>query len=204
MIRVLLADENVLCREGLRILVEAMPDARVVAEASDGAGALQEIERLKPDVALLKVPDGLRVAMTVRRSLPQTRTIPLSARPDDEDLRRARASGVCDYLPTTTNRNEFERAVRLAARGNLKGRHGAAAGLTPSLALTPRLREVLQLLAEGLATKEIAQRLDLSTRTVEKHRAELMRRLGIHSLAGLIRYALRAGIVRSGGGDQGP
>jgi DNA-binding NarL/FixJ family response regulator len=196
MIRVLLADDNVLCRAGLRTMVDAMPGVDVIAEVSDGTEALSAIERLHPDVALLSISDGVEVATRVGHTLPRTRTILLSASADDENVRRARAGGVHGYLPRSADRNQLESALR--AVDGAPGHNEGSATAVAAVALTPRLRQVLELLAEGLVTKEIAQRLGLSARTVEKHRAELMQRLGIHSVAGLVRYAMRAGIVRSG------
>lgn len=209
MIRLLLADDNALCRAGLRAMVDAMPDVDVVSEVSDGPAALRAIEELKPDVALLDVStpgfDGLEVARRVSHQPSPTRTILLSMDPKSADERRAPAGGAAGYLLSTADRAELELAVREVARGKgwpLPGtNHRPAEPLEarrPSVprSLTPRLREVLKLLAEGLSSKEIADRLGISTRTVEKHRAMLMERLGIRSLAGLVRYAVRAGISR--------
>lgn len=211
MIRLLLADDDTLCRAGLRAMVDAMPDVDVVSEVGDGPAALRAIEELQPDVALLDVStpglDSLEVARRVSQQSPRTRTILLST--DADGVRRARAGGAAGSLPSTAGRTELEHAVREVARGKTwlgpEGlrRHatrrelsGPPAAATPQ-PLTPRLKEILHLLSEGLSSKEIAARLDISTRTVEKHRATLMKRLGIHTVAGLVRYAMRAGIVRS-------
>jgi DNA-binding NarL/FixJ family response regulator len=211
MIRLLLADDNALCRAGVRALIDAMPDVDVVSEVSDGAAALRAIEELRPDVALLSLStpglDGPEVARRADGEPQATRAILMNA--EDDDVRRARAEGVAGVLLTTAGRAELEHAVRAVARGKTwfapdVGRLRAPAGrrsLSPPPAapvpLTPRLRETLQLLVEGLSSKEIAHRLDLSTRTVEKHRATLMERLGIRTVAGLVQYAMRAGIARS-------
>jgi DNA-binding NarL/FixJ family response regulator len=214
MIHILLADDDALCRAGLRAIVEAMPDVEVVAEVSEGHEALRGIEELKPDVAILGISlpglNGLEVATRVGRHPGGTRTLLLGARADDEDIRRALAGGVAGYLLKSSDRSDFEVAVRTVAGGNIwlapevsnriaaayRRKRGADVPV-PVDALTPRQREVLQLVAEGLSTKEIARRLDLSTKTVESHRTELMQRLDIHGIAGLVRYAIRTGVVRS-------
>ncbi len=211
MIRLLLADDNALCRAGVRALIDAMPDVDVVSEVSDGAAALRAIEELRPDVALLSLStlglDGSEVARRADGQPQGTRAILMNA--EDDDVRRARAGGVAGVLLTTAGRAELEHAVRAVARGktwyapDIGGRRAPAGrrSLSPPAAapvpLTPRLQEILQLLVEGLSSKEIAHRLDLSTRTVEKHRATLMERLGIRTVAGLVQYAMRAGIARS-------
>lgn len=218
MIRILLADDHALVRAGLRALLEEMPEVEVVAEVADGREALRLIEELKPDLALLDISmpglNGLEVAARVGRDHPRTRSVILSMHIDDEYIRRALAAGAAGYLLKNSDRGELEMAVRAAARGEIwlapevskriaaayargEGPHSQVEGSYELL--TPRQREVLQLIAEGLSTKEIAQRLDLSVKTVESHRTELMQRLDIHGVAGLVRYAIRVGIVRSGG-----
>jgi DNA-binding NarL/FixJ family response regulator len=151
--------------------------------------------------------DGLAMANRVHRAAARTRTILLSMDARSDELRELRAAGVAGYLLSTAGRDELESAVRAVARGKAwyasrltrRGfgqrnvRHLPAASPLP---LTPRLRDVLRMLAEGLSSKEIGLRLGVSARTVEKHRAMLMQRLDIHSLAGLVRYAIRAGIAR--------
>jgi len=195
----------------MRALIDAMPDVDVVSEVSDGPAALRAIEELKPDVALLSLStsglDGRGVARRGGDNPRGTRAILMNAEADD--VRRARAGGAAGVLLTSAGRTELEHAVRAVARGKtwlapdvarhraLAGRRARALPNNTPLPLTPRLREILQLLVDGLSSKEIAHRLDLSTRTVEKHRAALMERLGIRTVAGLVRYALRAGIAHT-------
>jgi DNA-binding NarL/FixJ family response regulator len=214
MIRILLADADVLCRAGLHAILDEMPDVEVVAEVSEGHEALRAIDKLKPDVALLDASlpglNGLEVATRVGRHPRRTRIVVLFARAGDQDIRRALAAGVDGYLLRSSGRGEFEQALRVVAGGNrwvapeLTGRIAAAFWRNGTEAhdaveaLTLRQREVLQLVAEGLSTKEIAWRLHLSTKTVETHRTQIMRRLDIHGIAGLVRYAVRAGIVAAG------
>jgi DNA-binding NarL/FixJ family response regulator len=215
MIRILLADDHALVRAGLRAILQEIPEVEVVADVSDGRAALRSIEELKPDLALLDISmpglNGLEVAAKMGRDRRRTRVIILSMHVDDEYIRRALAAGAAGYLLKNSDRSELEMAVRAAARGDtwltpeVSKRIAAAyargegpQARTPAELLTPRQREVLQLIAEGLSTKEIAQRLDLSVKTVESHRSELMQRLDIHGVAGLVRYAIRVGIVKSG------
>lgn len=201
-------------RAGLRAILEGLPEFEVVGEASDGHEALRSIEELKPDLALLDISmpslNGLEVVARVGREFPRTRCIILSMHVNDEYIRRALAAGAAGYLLKSSNREALEAAVRAVARGEtwlaaeVSTRIAAAyvRGEGPQApssveALTPRQREVLQLIAEGLSTKEIANQLGLSVKTIDSHRAELMQRLDIHGVAGLVRYAIRVGIVRS-------
>ena len=215
MIHIVLADDHALCRAGLRAILEDMDDVEVVAEVSDGQEALRVIEELKPDLALVdsSLPglNGLEVAERVSRGPRGTRTIILSTFLDDDTIRRALAGGAAGYLLNSSDRSELETAVQAVAAGNtwltpeVSGRIASAyrgeggPEMHDSVeTLTPRQREVLQLVAEGLSTKEIARRLHLSAKTVESHRTDLMQRLDIHGIAGLVRYAIRVGIVALG------
>jgi DNA-binding NarL/FixJ family response regulator len=215
MIRIVLADDHALCRAGLRAILEEMHEVEVVAEVSDGQEALRVIEGLKPDLALVdsSLPglNGLEVAARVSRGVGGTRTIILSTFIDDDSIRRALVGGASGYLLNSSDRSELEMAVRSVAAGNTwlapevskriaaayRGEGGPEMH-DPVEPLTPRQREVLQLVAEGFSTKEIARRLHLSTKTVESHRSDLMQRLDIHGIAGLVRYAIRVGIVALG------
>jgi DNA-binding NarL/FixJ family response regulator len=149
------------------------------------------------------------VALRAGKEHPATRILILSMHIDGEFVRRALVAGAAGYLVKNADRNELEMALRAVARGDTwlspavskKVAATYAGGVTspaegPFEVLSPRQREVLQLIAEGLSTKEIAGRLELSVKTVETHRAELMERLGIHGVAGLVRYAIRVGLVQ--------
>lgn len=216
MIRILLADDHALVRAGLRAILEGMQDVEVVAEAADGREALRTIEERRPDIAILDITmpglNGLEVAARVRSADLPTRCLLVSMHVDDEYIRRALEAGAAGYLLKDSDRHELEMAVLAVAQGKtwltpeVSQRIGAAfarrrgpASQDSCERLTPRQREVLKLIAEGLSTKEIAQRLDLSVKTVENHRSELMQRLDIHGVAGLVRYAVRVGIVSSSG-----
>ena len=212
-LRVVLVDDHALVRAGLCALLGEMAGVSVVAEAGDGREALQLIREHKPDIALLDISlpglNGLEVAARVAKEHPATRVIILSMHGDDESVRRALTAGAAGYLLKNSDRSELELALRTVARGDAwlspavtkkvvtafaEGARSPAQGAFE--VLTPRQREVLQLIAEGHSTKEIAGRLDLSPKTVETHRTELMERLDIHGVAGLVRYAIQVGLVQ--------
>ncbi len=213
-LRTLLADDHALMRAGLRSLLEAMPGVEVVGEAADGHEALRLIGELKPDVAFFDISmpglNGLEAAARAAREHPQTRIIILSMHVDDEYVHRALMSGAAGYLLKNSDPSELEMALRAVGRGEswlapevssrviAYARSDKSGGSGPIELLTPRQREVLQLIAEGLSNKEIAHRLKLSVKTVETHRSELMERLDIHGTAGLVRYAIRVGIAHPG------
>ena len=210
-IRVLLADDHTLVRAGIRGLLQGLEDVEVVGEAGDGQEALRLAESLRPDVVLLDVGmsglNGLEVAGRIGALDASIRVVILSMHSSEEYVLRALRAGCAGYLLKASAVSELEVAVRAVARGetylspavskrvvdDYVSRTGGAAD--PLDALTPRQREVLQLAAEGLSSKEIAQRLGLSYRTVEAHRAQLMERLGVHDLAGLVRFAVRVGLI---------
>jgi len=209
--RVLLADVHTLFREGLRLLLERLPDVEVVGETGDGREALDMIDRMRPDVAILDTTlpglSGLEVAERARPASPSTRIVILATHSGQGYVAHALRVGVAGYLLKECGAAELASAVRAVQRGEfylspaiskhvvegfLNGAHGDA---DPLVGLSPRQREVLQLLAEGKANKEIAADLRLSVKTVEAHRAHLMERLGIHRVPGLVRVAMRAGLL---------
>jgi DNA-binding NarL/FixJ family response regulator len=210
-IRILLADGQTLVRSGIRALLERVPEVQIVREANDGHKALQLIGLHQPDVALINVAlpklNGLEVTRRVAKDFPKVRAIIFSAHANGESVRQALHSGAAGYLLKSADASELESAIKAVARGETY--------LSPALSklavmdygqrsgenrtsieqLTPRQREVLQLIVEGSTTKAIAQILKISVKTVETHRAQLMSRLGIYDVAGLVRYAIRAGII---------
>ena len=207
-LRVLLADDHALVRAGMRALLAELPGIEVVAESGDGREALRLVRERKPDIALLDISmpelNGLEVVGRIARDHPNTRAIILSMHGDDESVRRALVAGAAGYLLKNSDRRELELALRAVARGDtwlspsLTKRVVATytQGGSPDAVLTPRQREVLQLVAEGHSNKEIASRLNVALKTVETHRTELMERLGIHGVASLVRYAIQVGLVR--------
>ena len=216
-ISVLLADDHTLVRAGLRTLVDALPDVQVVADASDGRAALRLIKTLRPDVVLMDIGmagmNGLEATARAAKEFPQVRIIMLSMHTSEEYVLRALRSGATGYLLKDANPAELEIAIRAVANGEtylspgvskhvvaeyLRRVGAVSAGVAaenPYASLTPRQRETLQLIAEGHSTKQIAQILGLSVKTVESYRAELMERLNIHDIAGLVRYAIRTGLT---------
>jgi DNA-binding NarL/FixJ family response regulator len=212
-LRILLADDHALVRAGLRALLSELPGVEVVAETGDGREAVRLVRQHKPDIALMDISmpglNGLDAAARITHDHPATRIIIVSMHGDDESVRRALVAGASAYLLKNADRGELEMALRAVARGDkwlspsLTTRvvaaftqEARASGEGPLTALTPRQREVLQLVAEGYSNKEIAGRLQVALKTVETHRTELMERLGIHGVAGLVRYAIQVGLVR--------
>ena len=209
-VRILLVDDHALVRAGMKSLLREIEGVEVVAEASDGAEALRLALRERPDVVLMDIAmkgmNGLDAAARLREQLPAARVIVLSMHTSEEYVLLALRAGAAGYLIKDSATAELELALKAVARGEtylspaisrqvVEGyvqRVGAAAVPDP---LTPRQREVLKHVAEGRSTKEIAYELKLSVKTVETHRAQIMERLGIRDVAGLVRYAMRAGLV---------
>ena len=210
-IRVLLADDHDLVRAGLRALLQSVNGLEIVAEAGDGREALQLIAVHRPDVVLMDImmPDlnGLDATARVAASFPSVRVVILSMNAGEEYVLPALRAGAAGYLPKNSTPSELEFAIRTVARGqpylsSAVSRHVIdrclqhTAHATTSLErLTPRQRETLQLIAEGHTAKGIAQRLNISVRTAELHRTQLMEALDIHDVAGLVRYAIRMGLI---------
>jgi len=208
-IRVMLADDHTLVRAGIRALLESIPEVEVVAEADDGREALDLINKHRPDVALLDIGmpglNGLELAKRVATESPKTRIIILSMHADANYVNQALRAGVRGYLLKGAAVAELPLALRAVTGGEtyltpkvsrfvVDGfLSGEEAG--PLEGLTRRQCEILQLIAEGHSTKEIAGVLELGVKTVETHRSRLMDRLDIHDVAGLVRFAIRAGLV---------
>ena len=209
-LRILLVDDHALVRAGMRSLLQDLTDIEVVAEASDGVEALAAAERERPDVVLMDIAmkgmNGLEAAARLRERLPAVKVIILSMHTSEEYVLLALRAGAAAYLIKDSATSELELALKSVMRGEtylspaisrqvVDGyvqRVGAGGGPDP---LTSRQREVLKRIAEGRSTKEIAYELNLSVKTVETHRAQIMERLGIRDVAGLVRYAMRAGLV---------
>jgi DNA-binding NarL/FixJ family response regulator len=210
-IRLLLAEDHALVRAGIRSLLASVPDIEVVGEAGDGREALAILERTPADVAILDITmpgmNGLEAASRIAERWPATRVIILSMHSNEEYVARALRAGAAGYLLKDAGTSELEAAIRAVVLGQTflspavskravgGGEGGRAERPTAFEALTPRQREVLQLIAEGHSTKGVAAVLGLSVKTVETHRTQLMQRLGIHDVAGLVRYAMRVGLI---------
>jgi len=210
-IQVLLADDHALVRAGIRVLVEEIEGIEVVAEAGDGQEALRLIRSHAPDVVLLDIAmpllNGFEVIDQATRDFPAVNVIVLTVHETEEYALYAFRHGAKGYLPKTAASAELELAIKAVVGGEtylspalsqktffnrVKSLSGEVVALRE---LTPRQQEVLRLLAQGQSTKDIALTLDISAKTVEAHRAQLMARLDIHDVAGLVRYAIKTGLV---------
>jgi DNA-binding NarL/FixJ family response regulator len=210
-LRVVLVDDHALVRAGVRSLLEAIEGVEVAGEAGDGHEALLLVERLRPRVAVvdIRLPglNGLDVAARLATSHPDTRVLILSMHADEEYVRQALHAGAAGYLLKDASVPEFELALRAVSRGETYLSPAVSRLVvddyrrhkTPAPGLSPRQREVLQLIAEGHSTKEIAHRLGVSVKTAESHRFQIMARLEIHDVPGLVRYAIRIGLVGTEG-----
>jgi len=217
-IRILLADDHVLMRRGMRAWLQSMPQVEVVGEASDGREALHLIAKVQPDVVLMDIGmpslNGLEVTLQVTKEFPQVHVLILSMHANEEYVVQAFRAGASGYMLKDAEPEELEVALKAISRGktylsptvsqgvigDYLRRIGASTKDTPQgvdipSLLTARQREVLQLIAEGQTTKQIAALLYISEKTVESHRLRLMRQLDIHDIAGLVRYAIRTGLV---------
>jgi DNA-binding NarL/FixJ family response regulator len=213
-IRVLLVDDHDLIRAGIHSLLRDLDCLEIVAEACNGREALRLCQTHRPDVVLMDIimPElnGLNATAQLATISPKTRTIILSMNANEEYVLQALRAGAAGYLLKNISPSELEQAIRAVARGEtylspVVSKHVIAAylqrndrGEISSLErLSPRHREILQLIAEGNTTKEIARNLNLSAKTVEMHRTQLMATLDIHDIAGLVRYAIRMGLITS-------
>jgi DNA-binding NarL/FixJ family response regulator len=212
-VRVLLAEDHLLVRAGIRALLGGFDDVEVVGEVTSGIEAIEAVAQLTPDVILLDISmhgmNGLEAARRIATDHPATRIIMVSMHASEDYVARALRAGACGYLTKASAAQELERALRAVMAGeqyidsNISPVALAAYlrrlgdDVTEKEVLTARQREILQLIAESLGTKEIAFRLGLSAKTVETHRKQLMERLHIHDVAGLVRYAIRTGVVSS-------
>jgi DNA-binding NarL/FixJ family response regulator len=210
-IRVLIVDDHTLVRAGLRSLLQHMEGIEVVGEASDGHAAVDSAHQTCPHVVLMDVMmpglNGLDATARIAHECRNARILILSMNANEEYVLQAMRAGAAGYLLKNVSTAEFEMAIKAVARGEtyLSSQvskhvieaylHRVAGEPGPLERLSPRQREVLQLIAEGNTTKDIAVKLDLSVKTVEMHRSHLMDQLGIRDVAGLVRFAIRTGLV---------
>ncbi len=212
MINIMLADDHPIVRQGLRALLESEQNFHLVGEAGDGLEAVRLAIRLKPDVLITDVMmpglNGLEVTRQVTKSLPQTKVVILSMYTDDSYVLEALKNGATGYVLKDSQATDLIQAIREVAAGRrylspplsereleLYAQRFESVSNDPYELLTTREREVLQLVAEGRTSIEIAQQLFISPRTAEGHRANLMRKLGVQNNAELVRYALKRGIL---------
>jgi DNA-binding NarL/FixJ family response regulator len=215
-LRLLIADDHEIFRAGLRALLEVQPGWRVVAEAADGREAVKKAAETRPDVALLDIAmpflNGLEAAQEIAQSCPRTKIVMLTVHDSDAMINEVLAVGARGYLFKSDAASDLVTAVN-AVQGDgtfftakvadivltsfINSGARPAALASPRSRLTARQREIAQLLAEGRTTKEVASMLNLSVKTAETHRSNLMRRLNCHSAADLVRYALRNQIIEA-------
>lgn len=215
-IKVLLADDHAIVRQGLCALLNADGHFVIVAEARTGREAVEMTRMFRPDVILMDIAmpvlNGLEATRQILAADPAAKIVILSAHSDDEYIERMRAAGVSGFLEKQTSSEILAKAIREVAKGNMffspsivqrlgndRGKPRDRAGMLKvnGTRLTPREAEVLQLVAEGSANKQIAAQLQISIKTVEKHRQQLMDKLKIHDTAGLTRYAIASGVIES-------
>lgn len=205
-IRVVLADDHVLVRQGLRALLQSEGFA-VVAEAADGKAAVREVQRLEPNIAVLDISmplfNGLDAALEIRRTNPGTRTIILTGHDEPQYVAEALRCGVRGYVLKNQAAEDLAEAIRTVDAGRSYLSPGVALAVTEAYshepafrALSVRERQVLQLITDGRSTREIAALMKVSVKTVETHRARLMNKLDVHDVAGLVRYAIRTGLIQ--------
>ena len=211
-ILILIADDHALVRAGIRAFLERIPNIEVVAEASDGREAVELVAKRQPDIVLMDIAmpglNGLEATRQIVKLWPGVRVIVLSMHASEEYVWQALRAGARGYLLKGASLAELELALSSVVRGELylspplsqqaiteyvqrTGKERA-----PAEKLTARQREILSLIAEGKSTKQVALQLNISVKTVESHRAQIMERLNIHDVAGLVRYAIRTGLVK--------
>jgi DNA-binding NarL/FixJ family response regulator len=211
-IRVVLADDHTLVRAGIRALLEKMPGMEVVGEAGDGRELLSLVTQDRPHIVLLDITmpglSGLEAAARIAKEFANVRVIIVSMHDNEEYYWRALKSGAAGYLLKKAAAAELETALQQVMQGGIylsqeiSARllkkfpvHGLVTQKSPFEQLTARQREILQLIAEGQNTKQIAELLQVSPKTVEYHRLKLMDRLNMHDIPGLVRFALRVGLI---------
>jgi two-component system response regulator NreC len=206
-IRIVLADDHVLVRQSLKTLLER-EGFQVVAEASDGQEAVRHAASLQPDIAVMDISmpilNGLNAAREMSRSIPKTKVILLTQHDEGQYISEALDAGVKGYVLKNQVASDLLDAIRQVSRGQVYLSPGVSSGVMEAYhskseksknSLTLRERQVLQLIAEGKSTKDVASLLGISVKTAESHRTRLMNKLDIHETASLVRYAVRQGMV---------
>ena len=214
MIRILLADDHALVRRGVRLILEQEPDLRVVAEAGDGAEAVELLRTTEVDLAVLDISmprrTGLQAAVEISRRRSPPRILMLSMHDNEQYFFGALKAGASGYVLKSVADEDLVTACRAAMRGETFLYPGAESTLVrdyldrlrrgermPASVLTPREDEVIKLIAEGRSSKEIARDLTIALKTVERHRANILGKLGMRDRTDLTRYAIRAGLIEA-------
>jgi DNA-binding NarL/FixJ family response regulator len=210
-IRILIADDHTLLRDGIRAILESLDDVQVVAEASDGLEAIEMAHKFQPSLVLMDIGmsgmNGLDATAQLRKEFPHLKIVMLSMHANEEYVLQALRAGAAGYLLKDARKQELTFAIKSVAEGKTYlspqvSRHvidryvsSVEAESSPLEQITPRQREILKLIAEGRSNKEIAHVLNISIKTVDTHRTQLMERLDIHDVAGLVRFAIKNGLV---------
>ncbi|MAT97343.1 MAG: DNA-binding response regulator [Anaerolineaceae bacterium] len=212
-IKLILADDHAVVRSGLRMLLQAQPDMEIVGEAESGVQALAQVRSLQPDVILMDIQmpgmNGIEATRQIKEAYADTAVLALTMHEDDQYFFEMLQAGASGYLPKRAAPDELVRAIRTVSRGEVFLYPSLATRLVQSYVggdagedsvalvsdLTPREKEVLVLIAEGLTNPEIADQLVISVKTVDRHRENIMRKLNLHSRIELVKYALRHGLI---------
>jgi len=212
-IHVLLAEDHTLVRAGIRALLKDIPGVEVIGEAGDGQIALRLVEELQPDLVIMDIGlpelNGLQATAVISDTYPAVKVLILSMHDNEEFVLKALKSGVSGYMLKDSSTQELRFAIEAIARGEIylspaisrqvvaNYIHRVNGRSDPLSVLTPRQRQVLQLIAQGYTTKKIALELNISLSSADTHRTRLMERLDIHDIAGLVRFAIQNGLVSS-------
>ncbi|MCB8928427.1 MAG: response regulator transcription factor [Ardenticatenaceae bacterium] len=212
-IKLVLADDHAVVRSGLRMLLQAQPDIEIVGEAESGKEALAQVLRLQPDVILMDIQmpgmNGIEATRQIKEAGEDTAVLALTMHEDDQYFFEMLQAGASGYLPKRAAPDELVHAIRTVSRGEVflypslatrlvqsyLGGDGGGDAVTLVSDLTPREQEVLVLIAEGLTNPEIADKLVISVKTVDRHRENIMRKLNLHSRIELVKYAIRHGLI---------
>ena len=211
-IRVLLADDHTILRDGIRALLDDQPDIEVIGEAEDGLSTVKMVGKLKPDVVIMDIAmpilNGLEATRQIQRDHPQVKVLILTMHDNEEYIRQVLAAGALGYVLKDAAAHDLLGAIRAVHRGEAVLspaitrlviedylRWGDIRPADTSNGLTPREREILQLIAEGYTNKEIAEILSLSVKTIQSHRSNLMSKLDLHDRGELIKYAIQKKII---------
>jgi two-component system response regulator NreC len=211
-IRILLADDHTILREGIRSLIESEPDMSVIGEANDGHTAVKLASQLKPDIILMDLAmpllNGLEATRQIKKQNPQAKILILTMHENEEYIRQVLVAGAMGYILKDAAARELLGAIRSVYKGEVVLspaitrlvvsdylRWGDISPTEPSDGLTDREREILQLIAEGYTNKQIAQILSISIKTVQAHRLNLMKKLDLHDRGELIKYAIQKKII---------
>jgi DNA-binding NarL/FixJ family response regulator len=211
-IRVLIADDHAILREGVRALLQLQPDIEVAGEASDGKEAIEAVERLDPDVVLMDIAmpglGGIEAALELHKLGKRSKVLILSQYEDREYVRRLLKAGVSGYVLKKSAGSELANAIRAVYRGGLvldpevartameDAGQAAPGSADPYDSLTDREKQVLKLVAEGRSNKDVADLLGISVKTAMSHREHVMEKLGVHNRTELVRFALKKGVIR--------